>query len=119
MLATIMLFLSATLVPYLVGVLTKWFTNLAKTSDTFAASGNSVKRLVVVLISTILTAVFAWAGVTITGNPLHAGTTELSQLATALIGGLSALISAVYAMVSHNGDKVSAIQPTALKSFDY
>lgn len=109
MIETIFAALATVLVPWLVGVLTKWLTNLAKASATFAASGNVWKRAVVVLISTVLTSLFAAAGVHITGSPFQIGNAEMTTIATALITGLASLISATYAMTAHNGDKVSKI----------
>ena len=109
MIETLFAALATVLVPWLVGVLTKWLTNLAKSMDTFAASGNTVKRIVVVFISTLLTTLLAWAGVHVTGSPFQIGTQEMTTVATALITGLSSLVSAVYAMTAHNGDKVSHI----------
>lgn len=109
MMETILATLTTLLVPWLVGILTRWLTNLAKNMETFAASGNGWKRFVVVLISTVLTAIFSWAGVEVTGSPFHLDGNSLNVLATALLTGLSALISAVYAMTVHNGEKVSKI----------
>lgn len=98
--------LLAVLMPYVVGVLTKWLMNALKTVTVVDNAPNGGKRLIVVILSTILTVAFGWAGLHVTD--LNAVTADqVSTLATALAGGLSALVSAVYAMAAHAGDKAS------------
>jgi LytS/YehU family sensor histidine kinase len=111
MLSSIFAMLLAVLVPYVVGVLTKALTNLAKAADSFRDSPSALKRFVVVIISTVLTAVFAWAGVQI-DTPLVANAEQIGVLAAAVLTGLSSLVSAVYAMIAHTGDKVAAVTPS-------
>lgn len=95
------------IVPAIVGVLTRYcMAGLKKASlwvDTLPAWA---KQTIVVVIAMVLTSLAALTGVDLCGG--H----ECTGLAAVTTGGLGALVSAIFAMVTHNGKKLAETTST-------
>ena len=93
-------------VPYLIGILTKWLVNAAKTVRMVDDAAPFAKRALAVAVSAGLTVLASFAGLSI-ADVSAITDTEAGKMAATVLTGLSSLVSAIYAMVAHTGDKVS------------
>lgn len=92
--------LLALLFPLVVGYLTRWImTGLKRLSGAVDAAPAWVKQVSVVVIAAVLSALGIWTGVDF-GSSLG-GVTETA---------ITALLSAVFAMVTHNGAKLANLE---------
>lgn len=86
--------------PLVSGYLTKWIMNgLKKVSSFVDLLPVAAKRIVVVLISSLITFVFGFFGIVITD----------ATFATLNEPQIQALLSAAFAMIFHDGEKVKEV----------
>ena len=86
--------------PLVSGYLTKWIMNGLKNMSTLVDRlPTAAKRVVVTLIASLITFVFGFLGVTLTDTTFSALNEPQIQ----------ALLSAAFAMIFHDGEKVKAV----------
>lgn len=82
--------------------LVKWLMNVLKNASTLVANArDEVKQVLVVLIATVISIVFGFFGIQVTGTTFDALTATDVQ----------ALLTAALAMVFHNGKKLKEVAP--------